>query len=189
VLGSADEVVPVLADRAHAADLAADALVLDQRIARHDAWLPLRLALDALKTGFVNVAAAVVTGSGGQVLTDVAIHIDLEHPVSDFVAVAGTHQVLLGQADVVRRGDISFFKVSVVVDPVIVRILDSVVKVNIPVVKDKGKVVLFHLLVGLACFEEGLVGSDFFAVSEETCAKFCGDAVELEALALTLEEE
>lgn len=128
VLSGADVVVPVLTDRTHAANLARDGMSLDQRITRYDAGLPLGWALRALEACFVKaVIAARVAGSGWEVLAHVSVHVDLEHPVSDLVTFSGTHQVLLRQTDVVWRRYISFFKISVVVYAIVVRVLDGIV--------------------------------------------------------------
>jgi hypothetical protein len=152
--------------------------------------LPLGWTLGALEASFVKaVIAARVAGSGWKVLAYVSIHVDLEHPISDLVTFSSTHQVFLWETDVVWRRYISFFKIGVVVYAIIVRVLDGIVEVDISVEKDEREVILFHLFVGLSGFKEGLVGADFLAVSEETCAKFGGNPIKLVALALGLEKE
>ena len=81
-------VVPVVAECPHVAELALDSLTLDEWVSRNDTRLPVSLALRAVKRSFVNaIVVAFLTSAARQSLSDIAIHIDLQHPVSDLVSL------------------------------------------------------------------------------------------------------
>ena len=171
MLGHGHVVVPVVSKSAHVAELALDALGLDQRVASDDAGLPLGLALEAHKRCFIDFVAALLALSGWKLTSNVVFHVDLQNPVTDLVSILGREEVLLRQRDVVRRRNVGFLELRVVSDAVVVWVLDRIVEVDVAVQEDEGHVVVASAAVRLTSIVERLVRPDLLAVAQEGSAQ------------------
>ena len=74
-------------------------------------------------------------------------------------------------------------------DGVRVRILYSIIKINVPVEKDKCPVIVANFSVGFTSIKEGLVTADLFGVPEERGGLFCDYFVEFVLLAFSLQKQ
>jgi hypothetical protein len=147
-------------------------------------------ALRAAEARFVKaIIVAVFAGAAGQVLANVTVHVDLENPVADLVTVILAHHVLFRKGNVVRKGNVSAFEVSVISNRVVFGVLNRVVKINVSVQEDERHVVLVNLFVRLTSIKEGFIGTNILAVAEKTSAKLGRDTVETIALSLSLQKK
>lgn len=77
MLGASDEIVPVVANGAHIAELTLDHLVPHKWVATHNARLPLEAAMGAVQARLINLMVAILTLAHWQLIPNVAVHIDL----------------------------------------------------------------------------------------------------------------
>lgn len=102
VLSCSDVLVPVVSQGTHVAELALNALALDERVTSDNARLPLALALRTGATGLVQVVVVALFASAhGQGLTNIAVHVDLQDPITDLVTILRTQEVFLWQSNIV----------------------------------------------------------------------------------------
>lgn len=163
---------------------------MNKRVARDDARLPGVLALRTSESSLVElIPVAVLTDASGQEVANVAVHVDLEDPVTNLISLGLREQVLLGQWDLIRNWDVSVLELSVLRDHVGLRVNNSVPQVDVPVEEDEGHVILVDGAIGIASIEECFVCTDVLAIAEKRRAEFGIASVKVVPRALSLQEK
>jgi hypothetical protein len=187
--GDSNIVVPWVTEGWHVAELARDRLATDAWIARDDAWLPVRLAVGAAKSSLIEVCiVAELALSGCEAFANSTIHVDFENPVPNLISLRFREDVLLWDWDLMGLWDVRSFKVLILLDETTIWVLDSIPKINVPVEKDEGHIVVSNLSVGITGIKECLVSPNFLDISQERSAKLSIDSVEIVLSSLTLEK-
>lgn len=188
MLCAANKIVPVIANSSHIAELAWNSASTDQRIARHNTRLPSELALRAIKISLINISLAVFAWSHGQVLSHIAIHVDLEDPVTNLISFCFRHYVLFRQDDVIWWRDIGSIEVGVVSDRVGIGVFDSVVKINITIEKNEGSIVVLDFSIRFTSVDKSLIGTDQLRITQQRSGNLSVDSVKTIAFGFRLEQ-
>lgn len=184
-----DVLVPVVSDGTHVAELARDRISLDERLTRNDTGFPSSVTVRTVERMFIQtIETAVFTTSSGQAFFR-AIHVHFKDPIADFITLSGGQEIFLGESNLIRRRNISFFEVLVVRDSVVFGVFDGIIQIDVSVEEDVGHIVVTCSSVGISGIEEGLVSSDVFRVSEQGCGQGCCNTRDVSAAAFTLEKE
>mmetsp|Transcript_86619 Transcript_86619/g.244096 ORF Transcript_86619/g.244096 Transcript_86619/m.244096 type:complete len:320 (+) Transcript_86619:20-979(+) len=117
--------VPVVSVGRRLAARALHPTPLEHREARDHARIVLGAALRARHVGRVDVCPALVARPRIHLLLHALVHGPTQHPISDFLDLRGGDAGLLGQVQVVGRGDVRVHEVRVV-DGRIVGVLDGI---------------------------------------------------------------
>jgi hypothetical protein len=134
VLEDIDVIVPVVSEGTHVAELARDGISLDERVTRNNAWFPTGVALRAMEGSFIQaIELAVLAASGGQRFFS-AVHVHFKNPITDLITLSSGQEIFLRESNLVRRGNISIFKVLIVRDSVVFGILNSIVQIDVPAI-------------------------------------------------------